>query len=284
MSKRKVYAKRLAIVFVIIIAMFIYSCTEQNISNAKSRPYESLYDTLAISNPLNSYDTIGIIHNNGLLYIENNIQNISCENYTSNIGYYSSSYILSNFPCEDSTEITNLSDSLANFIDSNQGYCFMDSILNYYNLSSNVKFKLNNIIQTLKNNSDTTNYSSYIILIKNWENTIINDNNINSNEKEQLLQFGSVARYSLYYWWTIANSGSNPWNQVLAGCQGGKIKLKDHNSPNIQFLGTDFSSYSLWYKLLCVAISDAAGAAKFGYIGAIVSSAVTAVIVFSSSK
>lgn len=273
--------KRINIFIFIIISMFAYSCEESDINNLVDNTKPNiLVDTLNLANNNNSYDYIGKFHNDGINYLESNFSNVNCINFIEQIKLNIVSFANQQNQQIDTLFTYSFIDSLFNVLLTNPNIILLDTILNHYSFTETIKYEISSIIDTIL--SYDLNHPLYGLIqkIKVWENYIINFEEFTQDEKNKLLIFGATCRYSLKYWFTLTQLNENPWSKYLSGCNFGQQSNVKNLQHKILIFG--FESYPLWYKIVAVAISDAAGAAEFGWIGGIVASAVTAAVVFCS--
>jgi hypothetical protein len=269
------------IILIIVVLLNISSC-EQNNNNSTSvldNPYV-IIDTTNLSNPNNQFDSCGSLHNDFINYYESQLIDIHCLNFLNELKNKTITYATLRNLQFDSLQTISFVDSLINNIISNPNVINIDSVFSYYQFDINIETEMNAIIDTISNYQDTNSINDLIYKIKSWENNMINSANFTVNEKVTLLQFGATLRYSLAYWWTAAHNSNNRWSYYFQGCNFGLQQIKkEYNNKLQQF---DFGYNSFWYKVIAVVVSDVVGYAKFGIIGAAVSSAITAAIVFSS--
>jgi len=269
------------IILVIVVLLNLSSC-EQNNNNSTSILDNTyvIIDTTNLSNPNNQFDSCGSLHNDFLDYFESQLIDINCLNFFNELKNKTITYATFRNLQFDSLQTVSFVDSLINNIISNPSSINLDSVFAYYQFDINIEAEMNTIIDTISSYQDTNSLNVLIFKIKSWENNIINSGNFTEDEKVKLLQFGATLRYSLAYWWTVTHNSYNKWSYYLQGCNFWLQQIKKEDNNKLQLFG--FESHPLWYKIVAVAISDAVGYAKFGIIGAVVSSAVTAAIVFCS--
>ncbi|MBX3042237.1 MAG: hypothetical protein KIT33_09110 [Candidatus Kapabacteria bacterium] len=251
---KKMYLKFLSVLFLysaIACSGDINNSTDFNID--KNLP-NLFYDTLGVSFPLNPYDSIGLIHNNGLNYISNNISSLTCQNHRLELVSLIS-YSLDSLGYQYNINQIN---QQVNLIFDNPGIVELDSVTYYYSFERDVERHLLDLIDIFRNHSDSTNISSLLILIKDWEFDIINSNLLSTSQKEQLLVGGAVARYSMAYWYDVGyvNSVTNPWYHEL-NCN--QFEKNSSKIDKIQLFG--FFNWPKWAKVVATAVSDAVGAA-----------------------
>jgi len=231
-----------------VVASFlaIGSCSSDN-NYTSPHPEVERTESKSISaspyNENNPYDSIGIIHNIILSKVMDNANS----SYTIS-DYYNSTKVQLDlyYPEQIPKDFFTESDVLSILDDRDNYY---SNVVNDLDLDNVVKEELSNILNIIKNfgegNIDDYNYLKEEII--SYENSIINNTTINSENKQYILSFSSIARHSSYFWVMDA-----PPTQTVLG-------------------------KNRWWKFIVVIGADvigAAGGAALGSVGGVVGTGV----------
>lgn len=197
-------------------SFLLASCSEQ----IDSCPTPMVVDEAA--NPENPYDNVGKLHNLGLTAIANHPRfllltdeeayNVATQaifeasgipfvpyNQIQHFAFYGTNKMV-----EDSSMQTNnvLSPTVT------EKFMEMEDIV-----------RCKGVDTTLTDTSDVaviTSYTKFHDEMVKFESGILNDSNLSTNDKQQVLGSASVARYSCAYWTIeVPKDPTNNWNQVL---------------------------------------------------------------------
>lgn len=237
----------------ILMIIFIVSCTEKSIStdsvklNNKDKGSSITSYSFDPSNTNNQYDSTGIYHNLGLENIISHRDILSCVDtiFMGQVCSYTSGWIITFASYgHDSTWWYNWSKSFYDNVDN----LTTTQIINNYGTSSTVKNSALSLQGIILSFSDSSHPEILIAQIKSWETDVINSN-MTSFEKQQLLRYSSVARYSFAYWYEEFGKGSGtPWNLPCGSM------IQSFKSQNIQ------GFWDVFVKVVKCVVGDAAGA------------------------
>lgn len=265
------------------MVFFIIGCNDENTPISKyDKKIDPHYWTgqIAPSNSSNPYDSAGYYHNECLDYVADHWNELCLD---SSLYKSKMNELISDFCCSRGYDVptSNCEDSIGQIVDdyfTSVSYMNVDQIIENYGLSMLAKDKLYELLNyiniLLENDSTETTVIYFINTVKSWESNIINNNNLNSSEKKQILVASSVLRYSVSYWYDVYTDSNSPWRTTLPEF----LPKNSKKLPRIQIVPFLFNSYPLWYKIVGTATSDVLGGITFGYVGAATASAVTGYI------
>ncbi len=173
-------------------------------------------DTIAvITNSKNPEETVGKMHNNGMISIMPNYNSGSLQATQQNVFSFTKTFMIQNH-YDSATLVYAYNYSIQHNYYSFSSMPSIDSVAvrehNDNNLSTtaeNYAFRLANLISSLLDSATSAVYTSFANQVIVYENQIINDNSLTTNEKNILLSAHSVARYSANYWMNYYNSQSS---------------------------------------------------------------------------
>lgn len=163
-----------------------------------------------ITNSNNPYDSSGSRHNQAMSSI---IGDLSAETTVNQIIQYTLNYlVVYSYDTSELRHQYNLSDSLATF-----GFTDVDSLAykmySIGEISSTAKdymVDLSSLLDNVIGDNDPSDavYEVFANDAITYENSIVSDNSLSTNEKTMLLSAYSVARYSGAYWGNYINNSS----------------------------------------------------------------------------
>ncbi len=271
----------------ILFSLVLISCNEENIADKHSINENDVGDRPRYSNFENPYDSIGIAHNlilDAFIARRDSLYQV-CDSSTF-VNEFNE--ILSKATCEVGykTPETNCQSIIEDSLFAAQSY-FEE--LDEKSFSEFVEENVSNpntkgyIFELYEYFDNINNIDSLLNEIEEWEYTVSNDTSLNDNDKQMLLMAGSIARYSVQYWYEVNNNESSPWHydngctqgnlmkkrkRILATAKWQKVAKSDYSS---------FVSYSI-YTLVIPGTQPWVIGAAAGHTAA--SSAATAVWVF----
>jgi len=268
---------KLSIFSMILLSTILFSCKEEPPVRSGEGIRITNSSTLTIANPLNPYDNAGVLHNQGIEYLLNNRSyfgtNVDsmCLDIVNVIG----DFFENENPLNVNNPETYYRDSISHLLFNKRAMSLtaLYSSQGYSSYSINLNDSIFTVIGDLANN--TTNLAYFIAEVKVIEHLLLNDNNLNSSEKEWLLSQTSILRYSTAL-----------WKDVIENLSGGDTN-KDYDEVPLgmfSWLGKvwDYCKENPW-KCIFIGLSDAAGAASGGGVwGAVASSSLVFVMLESN--
>jgi hypothetical protein len=154
------------------------------------------------ANPLNPYDSIGVIHNQ--------VINVSCA-YIQKTGDTSNTSIRNQvagfFKIRYGTDINSrLMVTYGQFKKEFPGGQYASAPKGIF--SATAESYLNRLLGTIQSIKDTNGYTTFKAAVVGIENMVIKDKNISADEQQHILMVGAVARYSMSYWLQLVNTGN----------------------------------------------------------------------------
>lgn len=194
---------KICIASLILLSFIVWSCKEDPTGMLNNDvTNKSLNSSYTINNPINPYDSAGVIHNESMEYLldnreyfGNNIDSM-CTEIVSLLGDY---FEVRN-PSNVSNPSTYYRDSIYNFLfnQRNKSLSQLYAVGGY----SQLAIDMNDSILTLAgyHAQNGNNLGAFINEIKLLETEILTENNLNTNEKKWLLSQTSILRYSSVFW------------------------------------------------------------------------------------
>jgi len=228
--------------FVGLSSVVITSCSKKKSIIEQSQ--ESLIAKTAIvdsrweiaSNPYNYLDSIGVIHNLTLEYIFNKTKKVKIDSvysyakeyYVKERGYASN---FDNWNVSDAVQALkqnavalNNDEDIESFEEVATWYGYDKKTTAYKTYITSLFAMMDNVVKFCEDNPEdkwiTYIYTETINDIKLLEYIVINDNTLESDERDQFLRCSSVLRYSIVYWsdtnTNIAKIGDKkPWKILV---------------------------------------------------------------------
>lgn len=199
---------KFSILSLVFISLVLWSCKEElPVKEKEFIEVNNFYSsTFTISNPNNYMDYIGEWHNECIDFIYNYHGVYPASNLTKNeIAYVMDIWF------HQKTGIIIQTNSLENellvMLDSIETYTALSNaqLYNLLNLNTNQILYMNQVFNLCSNiltpTQDTLTYLTDVIdAFNDLENTVLNDNSLDSNQKVIVLITSSVLKHSFYYW------------------------------------------------------------------------------------
>ena len=223
-------------VFVLSI-LLVVACSKQNtdkpIDAEKQQPVSSLSSNSNAgcgdpSNSSNSWDSVGVYHNYALEYVKKQAfgGTADLKQYLD----YSNNYMVSTFSSRVSNirELLPSDDQIKSILNDSASY--YSNVIDKSPYSDGVKGKFKELIGIITDEVgyEDADYCDIKVRIVEFEEKLLADGSLKTEEKDQVLKASSVARYSLYFW----------YNEYQASLETGKRK---------------------WWQWLIVGVADVAG-------------------------
>jgi len=257
-------------------------------ANVKWEPNKAKSNKIAIAvdftNPNNPFDYVGALHNQGLDYFINNYQNypalIKVKNGKKEFSLHEMWKIVGNFGRDNNIQglrQLTLNPHFRNAMNN-------DILNNFPNLETRMSTVAYNYLQQILNAMPNTltptcftipsridsAITMCVVSSKNIENNILNDTNLNAEEKVSLLCAASVARHSYTYWVSVWGDMNDKWWEIMGDGANNQYDARETANPDvggaiwgaISYTGGTLVTGSSWSAEGCgwSALSGAVGA------------------------